>query len=51
LRAARRFHAAFEEELGRDLGEPALRRLREALDRIATRGGDIDVARSRLRPM
>ena len=51
LRAARRFHAAFEGELRRDLGESAVRRLRETLDRIATRGGDSDVARSRLRPM
>jgi DNA-binding MarR family transcriptional regulator len=51
LRAARRFHATFESELGRDLGESAVRRLRETLDRIATRGGDVDVARSRLRPM
>src|SRR5215831_12493448 len=37
LRAARRFHAAFESELRRDLGESAVRRLRETLDRIATR--------------
>jgi|SRR3954452_23744574 DNA-binding MarR family transcriptional regulator len=51
LRAARRFHAAFESELRRDLGESAVRRLRETLDRIAARGGDTDVARSRLRPM
>jgi DNA-binding MarR family transcriptional regulator len=51
LRAARRFHAAFESELRRDMGASAVRRLREALDRIATRGGDGDVARSRLRPM
>ncbi len=51
LRAARRFHATFERELCRDLGESAVRRLRETLERIATRGGDADVARSRLRPM
>ena len=51
LRAARRFHAAFEGELRRDLGESAVRRLRETLDWIAAREGDTDVARSRLRPM
>ena len=51
LRAARRFHAAFESELRRDLGEAAVRRLRETLDRIATQGGDAEAARSRLRPM
>lgn len=51
LRAARRFHAAFEAELRRELGDAGVRRLRRALDRIATRGGDRDVARSRLRPM
>jgi DNA-binding MarR family transcriptional regulator len=51
LRAARRFHAAFEKELRRDVGASAVRRLRETLDRIAARGGDGDVARSRLRPM
>jgi DNA-binding MarR family transcriptional regulator len=51
LRAARRFHAAFEGELRRDLGESAVRRLREMLDWIAARGGDTEVARSRLRPM
>ncbi len=51
LRAARRFHTTFEAELRRDLGEVGVRRLRQALDRIALRGGDGNAARSRLRPM
>ena len=51
LRAARRFHAAFERELARDLGAPAVRRLRQILDRIAHRAGDREAAGARLRPM
>lgn len=50
LRAARRFHAAFERELARELGTPAVRGLRHALQRIAERGADREIARARLRP-
>ena len=50
LTAARRFHDAFESELGRSLGRPAVRRLRGMLERIAARDGDHDAARARLRP-
>jgi DNA-binding MarR family transcriptional regulator len=50
LAAARRFHEAFESELGRNLGEPAVRRLRGMLERIVERTGDPDAAHARLRP-
>jgi DNA-binding MarR family transcriptional regulator len=51
LRAARRFHATFERGLARDLGPPAVRRLRQILDRIAHHAGDREAAGARLRPM
>jgi DNA-binding MarR family transcriptional regulator len=52
LAAARRFHASFERELGKELGAAAVRRLRQVLQVIAERGGpDRDLARARLRPM
>jgi DNA-binding MarR family transcriptional regulator len=50
LAAARRFHDAFETELGRSLGKPAVRQLRGILERIAQRAGDPDAAHARLRP-
>jgi DNA-binding MarR family transcriptional regulator len=50
LSAARRFHAGFERELARELGEPAVRKLRQLLRVIAERGGDPDLAHARLRP-
>jgi DNA-binding MarR family transcriptional regulator len=51
LTAARRFHAAFERELGKELGESAVRKLRQLLQHIAQRGADHEVAHARLRPM
>lgn len=51
LRAARRFHAAFEAELGRELGAATVRRFRQVLDRITHRSGDRTTADARLRPM
>lgn len=51
LKAARRFHAAFERELGRELGEAAIGKLRQQLELIARRAADSDVAHARLRPM
>src|SRR5262245_8714964 len=51
LAAARRFHAAFERDLGKQLGGPAVRRLRRQLQLIAERGAAHDAARARLRPM
>jgi DNA-binding MarR family transcriptional regulator len=50
LVAARRFHAGFERQLGKELGEPAVRRLRQVLDHIAHRAGDRESAGARLRP-
>jgi hypothetical protein len=51
LAAARRFHAAFERALGKDVGAPAVRRLRQILDRIAHHAGDREAAGARLRPL
>jgi DNA-binding MarR family transcriptional regulator len=51
LGTARRFHAAFERELARSLGTPAVSALRRALEAIAQQGGDHELARARLRPM
>jgi len=51
LKAARRFHAAFERELGREMGSAAVRKLRQQLQTIARRGADNDGAHARLRPM
>jgi DNA-binding MarR family transcriptional regulator len=51
LNAARRFHAAFERDLARDLGATTVRKLRQQLQIIARRGADNDVAHARLRPM
>src|SRR4051812_14576922 len=45
LAAARRFHDAFESELGRSLGKPGVRQLRRMLERIVERAGDPDTAR------
>ncbi len=50
LGAARRFHAGFERQLAKELGAPAVLRLRQALDHIAGDGGDRTSARARLRP-
>lgn len=50
LGAARRFHDAFESELGRSLGTPAVRQLRRTLERIVQGAGDRDAAHARLRP-
>ena len=50
LTAARRFHAAFERQLVKEVGAPAIRRFRQQLERIAGRGADDDLARARLRP-
>ena len=50
LGAARRFHRAFESELGRSLGKPGVRQLRGMLERIVQRAGDHDAAHARLRP-
>jgi DNA-binding MarR family transcriptional regulator len=52
LAAARRFHLAFEQELGREMGKDAVCALREMLEAIARRGGDGAGAgaHARLRP-
>jgi|tagenome__1003787_1003787.scaffolds.fasta_scaffold19074536_1 DNA-binding MarR family transcriptional regulator len=49
LAAARRFHAAFEQELGAELGKGAVRKLRQMLVAIAERGAESDLAQARLR--
>jgi DNA-binding MarR family transcriptional regulator len=49
LAAARRFHATFERQLGIEQGEAAVRKLRQLLRVVAERGGDHDLAHSRLR--
>jgi DNA-binding MarR family transcriptional regulator len=51
LAAARRFHAGFERELAAELGEAAVRKLRQLLQIIAGRGAEQGVAHARLRPM
>jgi DNA-binding MarR family transcriptional regulator len=50
LAAARRFHAGFERELSKELGAPAVHKLRRSLEVIARRGADPDGAHARLRP-
>lgn len=49
LTAARRFHAAFERRLARDLGAAPLCTARRALEAMARRGPDDDLTRARLR--
>jgi DNA-binding MarR family transcriptional regulator len=49
LGAARRFHAAFERQLSGDLGQPAVRKLRQNLEILIQRGVARDVAHARLR--
>jgi hypothetical protein len=51
LAAARRFHAGFERELRKELGDPAVRKLRQVLEPIAERGAEHTVAHARLRPL
>jgi DNA-binding MarR family transcriptional regulator len=51
LSAARRFHAFFERQLSAQLGESAVRKLRQGLHQIAEHGADPEVAHARLRPM
>ena len=49
LRAARRFHATFEQQLETRMGKPAVRKLRQMLVAIAERGVESDLAQARLR--
>ena len=49
LGAARRFHAAFEQQLGAAMGKGTVRKLRQMLAGIAERGLDRDLGQARLR--
>ena len=51
LRSARRFHAAFEKQLAKEIGAASVRTLRKLLASTVARGGDSDIAHARLRPM
>jgi DNA-binding MarR family transcriptional regulator len=51
LAAARRIHAALEQRLAREVGEPAVKGLRQVLTQLARFGAPEDVAHARLRPM
>jgi DNA-binding MarR family transcriptional regulator len=51
LAAARRVHAGLEQRLVREVGEAAVKTLRQVLAQVAAFGAPDDVAHARLRPM